>query len=150
MYWQSGLLLLSLISAAAAVPALGQEAAPVVKADAAAPGGAIVPDFSGFWAHPYNPGLEPPASGPGPVRRVATRGRLIGDYTNPILKPQAAAAVKKHNDIEMSGEAAPIPSNQCWPSGVPYIFFQSACRCCSSRARSISSTSEITKCATCA
>jgi hypothetical protein len=125
MHRQWRLLLLSLISAAAAMPALGQETAPVVKAGAAAPGGAIVPDFSGFWAHPYNPGLEPPASGPGPVRRVATRGRLIGDYTNPILKPQAAAAVKKHNDIEMSGEAAPIPSNQCWPSGVPYIFFQS-------------------------
>jgi hypothetical protein len=48
MHRQWGLLLLSLISAAAAVPALGQETAPVVKAGAAAPGGAIVPDFSAW------------------------------------------------------------------------------------------------------
>jgi hypothetical protein len=66
MHRQWGLLLLSLISAAAAMPALGQDTAPVVTAGAAAPGGPIVPDFSGFWAHPYNPGLEPPASGPAP------------------------------------------------------------------------------------
>jgi hypothetical protein len=26
-----------------------------------------IPDFSGLWAHPYIPGFEPPASGPGPV-----------------------------------------------------------------------------------
>jgi hypothetical protein len=109
----------------APMPAMGQEVASASKASAAASSPAAIPNFSGFWAHPYNPGLEPPASGPGPVRRVATRGRLIGDYTNPILKPQAAAAVKKHNDTETAGEAAPIPSNQCWPSGVPYIFFQS-------------------------
>jgi hypothetical protein len=52
-------------------------------------------DFSGLWAHPYIPGFEPPASGPGPVvnkSRVLTGPqagrstvvRYIGDYTNPI------------------------------------------------------------------
>ena len=115
---------LAILAIAVAAPALGQAPAPK--------GATSIPDFSGIWAHPYLTGFEPPFSGPGPVLNrsrsrngVANFQQLVGDYTNPILKPQAAAAVKKHNDIEMSGEAAPIPSNQCWPSGVPYIFFQS-------------------------
>ena len=40
------------------------------------------------------------------------------------MKPQAAEIVKKHGEIELSGLAYPTPSNHCWPSGVPYIFFQ--------------------------
>jgi hypothetical protein len=28
---------------------------------------ASIPDFSGFWGHPYWPGFEQPLSGPGPV-----------------------------------------------------------------------------------
>jgi hypothetical protein len=50
--------------------------------------------------------------------------QYVGDYTNPILKPEAAEVVKKHGEIEISGLAHPTPSNHCWPSGVPYIFFQ--------------------------
>ena len=88
-----------------------------------------LPDFSGVWAHPSN--FEPPASGPGPVLN-RSRGldgksdpyRWVGDYTNPILKPQAAEVVKKHGEISLSGLAYPTPSSHCWPSGVPYIFFQ--------------------------
>jgi hypothetical protein len=125
MHRQPDLLLL-LMLAALVTPVLGQEVAPAVGGGSVGANAVSVPDFSGMWAHPYNPGFEPPASGPGPVRRVVTRGRLIGDYTNPILTPQAAAAVKKHNDTELGGAAAPIPSNQCWPSGVPYIFYQPA------------------------
>jgi len=49
--------------------------------------------------------------------------KLVGDYTNPILKPQAAAAVKKQGDIESSEGPAPTPSNQCWPGGVPFVLF---------------------------
>src|SRR6202049_542431 len=97
-------------------------------------------DFSGIWAHPYFPGFEPVASGPGPVlnRSRIQRGplaqlgyagigdfnQLVGDYTNPILKPQAAEVVKRHAEISLAGKTYPTPSNQCWPSGVPYIFFQ--------------------------
>ena len=55
---------------------------------------------------PIWPGFEPPASGPGPVtNRLRLRGgpkrgvsdprQLVGDYTNPILKPPAAEFVKK-------------------------------------------------------
>jgi len=109
-----------------------------VVAPAAAPAGgdrqnaAAIPDFSGIWAHPYFPGFEPPASGPGPIVNKSRRPRdgvgnanqFVGDYDSPILKPQAAEVVRKHGEVSTRGETYPTPSNQCWPSGVPYIFFQ--------------------------
>src|SRR5882762_8594001 len=114
-------LLLVALAAAAAAPGLGKAAAP----------SASIPDFSGMWVHPYFPGIEPPASGPGPVYNRSRRangagnnGQFVGDYTNPILKPGAAGMVKKRGDIALSGVTSPTPSNRCWPSGVPYIFFQ--------------------------
>src|SRR5262252_6502028 len=81
-----------------------------------------IPDFSGVWAHLTFPDVEPPLSGAGPVRNLsrisievartlapyngsATAGastavsnlaELVGDFTNPILKPAAAAVVKRH------------------------------------------------------
>jgi hypothetical protein len=89
-----------------------------------------VPDFSGIWAHPSaQSGFEPLPSGPHPVTGLLRRSgvsdpyQYVGDYTNPILKPEAAQAVKKHGEIEIRGLAHPTPSNHCWPSGVPYIFF---------------------------
>src|SRR6266851_9547637 len=101
-------LLLVIVATAAASPAFGQKAA--------------IPDFSGVWAHPYFPGFEPPASGPGPVvnksrRRdgVGNANQFVGDYTNPILKPHAAEVVRKHGEISLSGASYPTPSNQCWP-----------------------------------
>ena len=87
------------------------------------------PDFSGVWHRWLRPGLGPPASGPGPITNraringVSNYNRLVGDYTNPILKPEAAAVVKKHGDLSLSGVGYETPSNQCWPSGVPYIFW---------------------------
>jgi hypothetical protein len=115
---------------ATAAPAWGQTTSPAVgPASSATQGAAPTPDFSGIWAHPSFPGFEPPALGPGPVvnrrRPDGTRIRgFVGDYTNPILKPEAAEVVQKHSEIELSGLAYPTPSNHCWPSGVPYIFFQ--------------------------
>jgi hypothetical protein len=93
-------------------------------------GTGTIPDFSGIWSHPYFPGFEPPAAGPGPVTNRKRRNgisdpyQLVGDYTNPILKPVAAEAVKQHGELELNGTNAPTPGNECWPSGVPYIFFQ--------------------------
>jgi hypothetical protein len=128
--------------ATVAMPALGQDAAHAVEgaAQAAAP----IPDFSGIWAHPSFPGFEPPASGPGPVVNKARRPQiaaadghilppgnrvlvsnpalLVGDYSNPILKPQAAEVVKQHGQMELSGAGSPSPTIQCWPEPVPYIF----------------------------
>jgi hypothetical protein len=94
--------------------------------------------------HPFFPGVEPPTSGPAPVVNksrarqvfgddgrplpatnnalVGNASQLVGDYTNPILKPQSADVVKKHGEISLSGTDYPTPSNQCWPGGVPYIF----------------------------
>jgi hypothetical protein len=87
---------------------------------------ASVPDLSGLWARQYI-GFEPPLAGPGPIpnrSRVNGQSNLsqfVGDYTSPILKPHAADAVKKHGEIELSGTAAPNPSNQCLPMSPPYI-----------------------------
>ena len=108
-----------------------------------------VPDFSGTWAHGSIPGFEPLASGPTSLvnrsrRTVAqlVRGlagpwagpgeppqhgvgnvlELVGDYTNPILKPEAAEIVKKFGEISMAGVGYPNPRTQCWPGGVPFIF----------------------------
>jgi hypothetical protein len=126
--------LLSVTLAAAGTPALGQAVAPVVAPAVGATSGtqsaASIPDFSGIWAHPYLTGFEPPPSGPGPVRNnsrrpdgVAKFQQLVGDYTNPILKVEAAQAVKKHGEMSLAGVGYPTPSNQCWPQGVPYIFW---------------------------
>jgi hypothetical protein len=89
-----------------------------------------IPDFSGIWSHPFLTGFEPPASGPGPVRNRARRPdgvanfqQLVGDDTNPILKPDAAAEVKRHADLSRAGKGYPTPSNQCWPGGIPYVFW---------------------------
>jgi hypothetical protein len=90
---------------------------------------AVIPDFSGVWAHP-SLGFGPPLSGPGPVRNLSRLPSgasnfdlLVGDYHNPILKPQAAAIVKKMGEISLSGLAFPDPDNQCLQNPVPYIFW---------------------------
>jgi hypothetical protein len=114
-----------ILAAAAAMPASGQA---VRAADTQS--SASTPDFSGIWAHPTLPGFEPPLSGPGPVRNrsrtpngVSNFNQLVGDYTNPILKPEAAAIVKTFGDMSLAGVGYPTPSNQCWPGGVPYLFW---------------------------
>jgi hypothetical protein len=53
----------------------------------------------------------------------ANFNQLVGDYTNPILKPEAAQIVKNHGEMSLAGEGYRTPSNQCWPGGVPYIFW---------------------------
>jgi len=55
---------------------------------------------------------------------VGNPNQFVGDYSNPILTPQAAEVVRKHGEISLAGGVYPTPSNQCWPSGVPYVFFQ--------------------------
>jgi len=89
-----------------------------------------IPDFAGVWTHPYWPGFDPPLSGVGPIvnrmRRLDGIGdsdQLVGDFDNPILKPEAAAVVRQHGEISMKGVTYPTPANQCWPQPVPYIFW---------------------------
>jgi hypothetical protein len=91
-----------------------------------------IPEFSGSWNHTSLNGLELPLSGAGPVRNrsrlqtgpqagVGDGGQLVGDYTNPILKPWAAEVVKKFGEISLAGEGYPTPRNQCWPEQVPFV-----------------------------
>jgi hypothetical protein len=53
---------------------------------------------------------------------VSSIYQFVGDYTNPILKPQAAEIVKKHGEISRAGVTYPTPGNQCWPEPLPFIF----------------------------
>ena len=45
---------------------------------------------------------------------------LVGDYRNPILKPQAAEIVKQHGVLAV-GMGDPNPHNQCRPEGPPFL-----------------------------
>jgi hypothetical protein len=119
------LVLLAIAGAALAGPHVASAAGPAAN-DVAKPG--PVPDFSGVWRHPSLPGFEPPASGPGPVLNLSRENgksnyyQLVGDYSNPILKPWAADVVKKLGEVSKSGLVFPSPSNQCWPEPVPFIY----------------------------
>src|SRR5882672_875858 len=113
-----------------AIPAWGQVMAPGVGPDRSVRQGATsIPDFSGIWAHLTWPDFEPPISGPGPVTNRSRRDgagnnyELVGDYTNPILKPHAAEVVKRHGEISLTGVPYPTPSNQCWPGGMPFVLW---------------------------
>jgi hypothetical protein len=136
---------------AATIPASAQTAASKGgPGDRGAQDKAAIPDFSGIWGHLAFPDVEPPLSGPGPVRNLsrvtievartlapsngaATAGaspngvsnasELVGDFTNPILKPEAAEAVKQLGELAKKKIPYPTPSNQCWPGGVPFVFW---------------------------
>src|SRR5205823_9809091 len=84
---------------------------------------------SGMWAHASIPGFEPLASGATSLRNLSRRDggvsnnmQLVGDYTNPILKPDTAGMVKRFGEMSRSGIGYPTPRNQCWPGGVPFVF----------------------------
>jgi len=113
LQWRNFPFLIAL-AAAVVTPALGQNRS-----------AQSMPDFSGIWAH-ANPGFEPLASGPTSLinreRRPNGIGnglKLVGDYTNPILRPEAAETVKKHGQLAVN-MGDPNPHNQCWPEGPPF------------------------------
>src|SRR5690349_13640258 len=85
-----------------------------------------VPDFSGQWGRDWA-FLEPPLSGPGPTVSLLKKpdgtydtSVLVGDYTNPILKPAAVEQLKQRGEISKKGGVNPDPVNQCWPEPVPF------------------------------
>src|ERR1700752_3503989 len=95
---QRNLPLLMVMEAAIVTPAWGQ-AAPPPEPGAAGKTARLAPapGPSRMWALFTFCAFEPPRSGPGPVtNRSRDRSgagnlyRFIGDYTNPILKPEAA------------------------------------------------------------
>ena len=114
-------------------------AAATVSPATAADGKSPIPDLSGQWGRDML-FFEPPPSGPGPVVNavrkadgtVAARetccamaqgaqGGWLGDHTNPILKADAADAVKKFGDLVVNGTVAQDLHNSCWPEPPPYV-----------------------------
>jgi hypothetical protein len=83
-----------------------------------------IPDLSGIWGRWFN--IEPPSSGPGPVVSKLRRPdgsiihSVVGDFTNPILRPHAAEVVKRNGELELSGIVIPNPHNQCRPEPTPF------------------------------
>jgi hypothetical protein len=116
-------LLVATLAAVVATPALGQDVAPAVGPPSSSTrSAASVPDFSGIWSSQSLNALEPPLSGPGPVRNrsrlrtgpqagVGDSRQLVGDYTNPILQPWAAEILKKFGEVSLAGEGYPTPRN---------------------------------------
>ena len=100
-----------IVAAALVGPAVGQETQ--------------LPDFSGLWSRAENASgrtFQPPAEGPGPVADFPDAGAFrVGDYTNPILRPHAAEAVKAHGDRGRAGEVLMPSWSLCWPAGVPLV-----------------------------
>jgi hypothetical protein len=119
----------STLLTATVVPTLAQLYQTVVSVESPSryKGAALIPDLSGIWAHYSFPGFEPTISGPRPVMnrlRITNPNQygFVGDDANPILKPLAAEAVKKHGEMELRGTLAPNARNQCWPRGGPFFF----------------------------
>jgi hypothetical protein len=98
------------------------------------------PDLSGPWTRKWATAsmYDLPPSGPGPVMMDPARphhGHIVGvagkpdqeatpwiaDYSNPILKPEARAVVKRISDEEDAGHSHVEHQTLCWPSGVPEI-----------------------------
>jgi hypothetical protein len=107
--------------------------APAMAADSGSP----LPNLSGQWGRDML-FFEPPPSGPGPVISAVRQadgaivardpccatgnpGGWLGDHVNPILKPEAAAAVKKYTELVASGTVAADLHNSCWPEPPPFV-----------------------------
>jgi hypothetical protein len=105
--------------------------APAMAADSGSP----IPDLAGQWGRDML-FFEPSPSGPGPIVNSVRKadGTMVavnpccgivnpwvGDHTSPILKPEAAAAVKKYADLALSGTVAPDLHNTCWPEPPPFV-----------------------------
>jgi len=90
---------------------------PVMGAGNAGP----VPELTGAWARTTF-ALEPPLSGPGPLRDSQRRRNEAPSYTNPILKPEAAKLVKQRYDSVQAGKPYATPSSSCWPMVAPLIY----------------------------
>src|SRR6185312_14751358 len=68
-------------------------------------------------------------SGPQPLKNLsrlpsgkANAGRLVGDYQNPILTPEAAAVVKQKGELAAAGKGFPNSQDQCRPIAPPFTF----------------------------
>ena len=68
-------------------------------------------------------------TGPQPLRNLsrlpdgkANAGRLVGDYHNPILTPEAASVVKAKGDLSIAGRGFRNSQDQCRAIAPPFTF----------------------------
>jgi hypothetical protein len=112
-------------------------AAAFISPAMAADSGSSIPDLGGQWGRDML-FFEPPSSGPGrvvnavrkadgtvvvqnPCCGIVNQGGWLGDHTSPILKPEAAAAVRKFGELASRGTVAQDLHNTCWPEPPPYV-----------------------------
>jgi len=89
---------------------------------------APIPALSGHWGRP-NFNLEQPPEGPKFIANTLRKrdGTIdddtarVGDFTNPILRPEAAEILRKHGEFSRTGQSIPDPHNQCWPEPPPFV-----------------------------
>jgi hypothetical protein len=88
---------------------------------------ASIPELSGHWSR-TNFNLEQPESGPKFITNTLKKpdGTIdddtarVGDYTNPILTPEAAKISREHGELSRTGKAISDAHNQCWPEPPPF------------------------------
>ena len=95
----------------------------------------FAPNPSVGWVAVSGVFIAPP-SGPGPVMQDPAHPRIsnddqratgaqptfpMGDPNSPILQPWARDALRKHNELVLSGKPAFPPQASCWPAGVPHF-----------------------------
>src|SRR6195256_4217674 len=115
--------------------ALVLSAAAFVPPAIAANSGSLIPDMSGQWGRDML-FFEPPPSGPGPIVNSVRKadGTMVprnaccgivnpwaGDPANPILKPEAAEAVRTFATSALSGTVAPELHNTCRSEPPPFV-----------------------------
>jgi hypothetical protein len=91
-----------------------------------AQGAASTPDFSGrYGRNAFN--FEPLPNGPQPVTNLSRMpdgtsniGQLVGDFHNPILRPETAEVIRQKGEMSKSGHTYPDASNQCRPYNPPF------------------------------
>jgi hypothetical protein len=96
---------------------------------------APIPGLSGQWGRDML-FFEPPETGPGPVVRAGRNHdgsfapkppccgivpSWFGDPNNPILKSQAADAVRKFSELSVQGAVLPDLHSMCMPEPPPYV-----------------------------
>jgi hypothetical protein len=96
------------------------------------PSPVFTPNPSAGWFS-YTREFIPPPSGPGPVQQdpkypyvsndeFRATGRqptfAMGDPNSPILQPWASDAIRKRNELVLSGKPVFSPHASCWPVGV--------------------------------
>jgi hypothetical protein len=65
---------------------------------------------------------------------------LVGDFTNPILQPEATEVVKQHGELSKKSFPIPRPATSAGPAACPLCFGTSVCKCCNRRTKSRFST----------